>query len=106
MPIMKHRLFSYFLSEKKNDSRYTFNLVKYFSIISLIFMVIASISLGQFYQYLAIKSLISSQEADNVKMARFFSASLWTENLDLFLSLKGKTGDETIWGGGLRARTV
>lgn len=83
-----------FMPHKMVRANESFSLVRYFSLVSLFFMIIAVFSLGELYQSLASRDLIHNEETDNVKLTRFFSTSLWTKNIDLFMSLKGKSGDE------------
>ncbi len=54
-----------------------FKLLRYFSIASLISIVIASVLLGVLYRELAIRNLIEMGEDHNVDMTRAFANTLW-----------------------------
>jgi len=54
-----------------------FKLLRYFSIASLISIVVASVLLGVLYRELAIRNLVEMGEDHNVDMTRAFANTLW-----------------------------
>ncbi|HEX9179748.1 MAG TPA: PAS domain S-box protein, partial [Burkholderiales bacterium] len=54
-----------------------FRLLRYFSITSLISIVIASVALGLFYREMAIRNLLEIGEDHNIDMTRAFANTLW-----------------------------
>jgi PAS domain S-box-containing protein len=56
-----------------------FRLLRYFSITSLISIVIASVALGVFYRHMATRNLLELGEDHNIDMTRAFANTLWPQ---------------------------
>ena len=75
-----------------------FKLLRYFSITSLIAMVVAAAVLGTFYRHMATRDLIETAEYRNVVLTQAFSNSVWPQFAPFMSEASALTGDE------LRAR--
>jgi diguanylate cyclase (GGDEF)-like protein/PAS domain S-box-containing protein len=71
-----------------------FKLLRYFSITSLIAMLVAAVLLGAFYRHLAIKDLIRSAERNNLALTQAFSNSLWPQFAPFMVQAAKLSGDE------------
>jgi signal transduction histidine kinase len=71
-----------------------FKLLRYFSIMSLIAIVIVAVFLGSFYRRLAINDLAELAESRNVALTRAFANSLWAEFAPFVNAAKGLNDDE------------
>lgn len=56
-----------------------FRLLRYFSITSLISILVASVALGVFYRHMAIRNLLELGEDHNIDMTRAFANTLWPQ---------------------------
>lgn len=67
-----------------------FRLVRYFTLTSLVFFLLAGGMLGYFYREMALSSMLDLQEAANVNQTRVFANQLWDSH---FLPLLADASD-------------
>lgn len=82
MPIMTYR--SEQGKPNRNDARFkltmtqkSFPLLRYFSVISLVCIIVAAVALSLFYRYQSIQVLISHGEQSNVVLTRAIYNTIW-----------------------------
>src|SRR3972149_11495739 len=76
------------------DKKKPFQLLRYFTITSLIAFVLVAVSLVTFYRRVAVNDLMEIGESKNVAITQTFSNSIWPE-FALFLgSVSGLSADE------------
>ena len=64
----------------RQDGKATpFRLLRYFTLISLISIVVTSILLGIWFRTIAVANLVGSEERNNVALAHALSQSIWPE---------------------------
>jgi diguanylate cyclase (GGDEF)-like protein/PAS domain S-box-containing protein len=78
---------------KKAISRPRFALTRYFSLASIVFIVIVASLLGWSYQFYALGNLMSLAEDRNAALAQAFSNSLWPRFSSLVAIRKEATAD-------------
>jgi len=61
------------------DKAMPFRLLRYFTLISLVSIVVASIVLGAWFRTISVENLVSSEERNNVALAHFMSQSVWSK---------------------------
>lgn len=70
-------LLNQYLSQNRVSSPKHFKLLRYFSIVSLVAFVVATISLAFFYRQREIRHLVDFTEEKNVALAQVFANTLW-----------------------------
>lgn len=59
-----------------------FRLLRYFTLISLISIVVTSLVLGALFRHIAVENLLSSEERHNVALARLLANAIWPRYSD------------------------
>lgn len=72
----------------------TFRLVRYFTLTSLIFFIVAAVGLGSLQRKIAIENMLSLEEAGNVNLTQIFSNSLWDQFDSFIKQTQNSSNDE------------
>jgi len=70
-----------------------FKLLRYFSLMSFLIIVIASLSLGFFYQHKILHDLIELGESKNIALTQAFANTLWPQFAPFVTAASGLSGD-------------
>jgi hypothetical protein len=80
--------------EEKHDKKQPFQLLRYFSITSLVAFVLIAVSLVFFYRQIAIGELLVIGESKNVAITQAFSNVIWPEFGPFLTSASALSADE------------
>lgn len=73
-------------SATESDKVIPFQLLRYFTLISLISIILTSFLLGTWFRSIAVGNLLSSEEANNVALAHSLSQSVWPQHSEFLES--------------------
>lgn len=78
-----------------SKQRPPFHLLRYFTIISLVGVVITSLVFGAWFSYISSEELIANEQRNNIALARTLSKWIWPQ-YGAFLSSAAKLGKQTL----------
>jgi flagellar biosynthesis/type III secretory pathway M-ring protein FliF/YscJ len=80
--------------KQRSDKKVKFQLLRYFSITSLVAFVLVAVSLVTFYRRVAVSDLIEIGESKNVAIAKTFSNVIWPEFAPFLKSISNLSADD------------